>query len=149
MAQLNIDSGLELRITNGKGVLYLNNTMIPGQINSTIRFERGSRGTMDVEFSMMGVKVVHIVHGASNYTPPAHNHPLPEGFTAHDGSPWPKGLPGDTVVRVQYGDGEVETIEDSIRNPFTVGMWEDGHNYWKWSGEPSRRCIIAYKVVSK
>lgn len=146
MAQLNIDSGLELRITNGKGVLYLNNTMIPGQINSTIRFERGSRGTMGVEFSMMGVKVVHTEQIVKV---PAHNHPLPEGFTAHDGSEWPEGLSAGTLVHVQYGNGDYETEE---YDPSTVEYWHDcnfADNNWFWQGKPAHADIIAYRVVSK
>lgn len=144
MAQLNIDSGLELRITNGKGVLYMNDAMLPGQMNSTIRFERGSRGTMDVEFSMMGVKVVHVDPPVK----PAHNHPLPEGFTAHDGSEWPKGLKPRDEVHVQYGNGRVQRSEW----PMTVIWWynkDTWGNNWFWpGGVPSDERIIAYKVVS-
>lgn len=143
MALLSIESGLELRITKGKGYLYLNGAIIPGQMNSTIRFERGSSGTMDVEISMVGVKVVHV-----EPKPAAHNHPLPEGFTAHDGSGTPSHLSPDTHVRVQYGNGDVETEEDSTKNPFTVKMWTDGDTYWTWS-KPESYNIIAYKVEGK
>lgn len=144
MALLNIESGLELRITNGKGMLYLNDKVIPGQTKCTVNFDRGSRGTVDLELSMMGVKVVHV-------DPPVkatHNHPLPEGFTAHDGKGAPEGLDTNTVVRVQHGDGCVETEEDCRDFPFTVQKWHDGDSQWVWS-EPDSRAIIAYKVEGK
>lgn len=144
MALLNIESGLELRIINGKGMLYLNDKVIPGQTKCTIHFDRASRGTIDLELSMIGVKVVHIDPPIK----PAHSHPLPEGFTAHDGKGAPEGIDPDTVVRVQWGTGYIETEEDCNDTPFTVRKWHDNPSSWVWS-EVNHNAIIAYKVEGK
>lgn len=82
---------------------------------------------------------------------PPHNHPLPEGFTAHDGSVLPRGLTPSTRVIVQFGDGDgwLETPSTGIS---PVHFWydkipEDNHWYWM-DGKPGPNDIIAYKVVS-